>query len=232
MLLYVILLPLALLVLAAVAATLRILWEGGSMYHVVQFFQAIGGAVAYYIMSAARKMFGQQTVPNEIAKKVLEHLKAQDPATLRKEMVESFASDAWYYALADVEHASSISAGADPSTFTPQQMIEFCQAQLEISFAQLASYLNLTEHSLSLEYAKTVEHSEIKINRLKALTFIAYEAFQMGINGRVILNMLNEPFEDGTSLLHYVVDDPTSPLLKAAVQHQILFYLKDRDLHG
>lgn len=105
--------------------------------------------------------------------------------------------------------------------YTGESYVKYCTETLGIRPTMLAGLLNVTERTL-INWASTEisEKSQGKIDRLKTLYKILAIAQDEGLDGKIILNVLNEPIpneEDDKSLLHYVVDDPNNDLLKIVV---------------
>lgn len=100
--------------------------------------------------------------------------------------------------------------------------VQYCTVALGIKPTMLAGLLSVTERTLSnWAEIQITDDSQGKIDRLKTLYKIITIAEKEGMQGKIILNVLNEPIpgEDGDkSLLHYVVDEPNNSLLAVVVR--------------
>ena len=109
--------------------------------------------------------------------------------------------------------------------YTGRDLIDYCTETLVIRTTMLAALLNVTERTLSnWAECETEGNYPGKFDRLKALYKVVCLAKKRGIDGTVILNVLNEPIpgdDSSKTLLYYVVDEPTNKLIMVVAEQVI-----------
>lgn len=122
----------------------------------------------------------------------------------------------------DVTRSTKMGIEKLAEQYTGDGYVKYCTEALGIRPTMLAGLLNVTERTLS-NWASTQisDEPQGKIDRLKTLYKIVTIAESEDLQGKIILNVLNEPIpgeEGDKSLLHYVVDEPNNSLLATVVR--------------
>ena len=109
--------------------------------------------------------------------------------------------------------------------FTGRDLVDHCTSTLNIRPTMLAALLNVTERTLA-NWNECPYNGDypVKFERLRTFDRILSRAEAKRIDYKIFLNLLNEPIpgdEDERTLLHYIVDEPTNPLLNAAADSVI-----------
>ena len=104
-----------------------------------------------------------------------------------------------------------------------QGMIDYLTGELMISKTMLSALLEITERTLSNwnDVAESELQESSKGKRLIALYDLVCRANKVGIRGKALLNLIQEPInpaeEDSGSLLYYINEEPGSRTLQEMV---------------
>lgn len=97
-----------------------------------------------------------------------------------------------------------------------QEKIDFLLKNLDINSSMLSALIGVSESTL-LDWGKNCNIHNSKLKRLGAMFFIVEEIVKEGFNGKIILNILNDPFKGETALFDIIVngDKVTLKAIKA-----------------